>query len=290
MERPKRFRRLFATPILLVLVVLATAETVYCRDPQTGTCINVGMDPGMDQTCRGGTQPIPVVTPGAPPPAVWETLGGSYANALPCQGGTGDPIGTVFLLGGPDWPTASQRAFDQLSNIGMTDGYNAIWTTRTNFLDNGGCVEGEITRATNKGWHACDEWPFYCINSRWHVRCIVHAQPSAYGYWASCTPHWDSGPPPDCPEHYVPETYNGPEYYPGHSGYDAARDMLHYQFVQQLGMTFVGPVTFNNRALRSQCDSTIFSRADSKVNVIVLQQGGRSCCGPTVRRCSCCCS
>ena len=209
-------------------------------------------------------------------PTPWETLGGNYANEWPCVGGAGDPIGTIFLLGGPDAATATQLANDRLGDSGMTTGYGdpipgiPPFTSRDNFLDNGGCVEGDITRATNGGWHTDLGCLPYCIDSRWHTRCIVHAQPSAYGYWASCTPHWDSGPPPDCPEHYVPAVYNGTENYGG-SGYDAARDWLHYQLVQQRGMTFVGPVFFNNTQPRSQCDGTIFSFADSKVNVIVLQ-------------------
>ena len=225
-------------------------------------------DPG------GGGGPAATPTPG---PSVWETLGGSYANASPCAGGTHDPIGTIFLLGGPDAATATQLANNRLSDIGMTTGYGhpipggPELTSRDNFLDNGGCVEGDITRATGSGWSIsipdCIPW---CIESRWHTRCIVHAQPSAYGYWASCTPHWDSGPPPDCPEHYVPEVYNGPENYGG-SGYDAARDWLWWQLVYVRSMADAGPVFFNNTLLRSQCDSTMTSRADSKVNIIALQ-------------------
>jgi hypothetical protein len=105
------------------------------------------------------------------------------------------------------------------------------------------------------------------------IRAIVHAQPSAYGYWASCTPHWDSGPPPTCSSHYVPEVYNRedrPDNYAG-SGYDAARDWLHYQLVQQHGMTFVGPVSFENTVPRSQCDGTMTAHANGKVNVIAIQ-------------------
>jgi hypothetical protein len=109
----------------------------------------------------------------------------------------------------------------------------------------------------------------------------VHAQPSAYGYWASCTPHWDSAPPiptppcglcaPPCDKHYVPKVYNGTENYGG-SGYDAARDWMWYQLVHQYGMTDVGPVFFDNRADRSQCNGTTVSRLTTgKVNIIALQ-------------------
>lgn len=144
-------------------------------------------------------------------------------------------------------------------------------TGRDNFLDNGACVEGDITRGTAAGWSVsipdCLPW---CIESRWHVRCIVHSQRSSYGYWASCTPHWDSGPPPSCPEHYVPRVYNGTENYSG-SGYDAARDWLWYQLVRVRGMKDAGQVYFKNDLPRSQCNGTIFSQADRKVNVIRLR-------------------
>jgi hypothetical protein len=219
-------------------------------------------------------------------PTIWETLGGSYANAWPCAGGTGDPIGTVFLMASVNASSASQLADDRLFEIGMGSGYGSVppwvpsFTDRDNFLDNGGCVEGAITRGTNKGWHTDLFCLPYCVDSRWHVRCIVHAQPSPYSYWASCTPHWDSAPPPPpcplcpppCDKHYVPRVYNGTENYGG-SGYDAARDWLWYQLIYVRSIaTDVGPVFFDNKALRSQCDNTIFSQTvDGKVNVILLQ-------------------
>ncbi len=219
------------------------------------------------------------VPPPLPGPSIWETLGGSYANAYPCAGNTADPIGTIFLIGSADAAAATNTANARLSDIGMNTGYGnplpggPVFTSRDNFLDNGGCVEGDITRATNGGWHiSIPNCIPYCIDSRWHTRCIVHAQPSAYGYWASCTPHWDSGPPPSCPEHYVPEIYNGTENYPGQTGYDAARDWLWYQLVRVRGMTDAGQVYFDNILPRSQCGGTIFSQAlTGKVNVIALQ-------------------
>jgi len=73
-----------------------------------------------------------------------------------------------------------------------------------------------------------------------------------------------------CDKHYVPTVYNGTENYGG-SGYDAARDYLYWHLVTDLGMTDAGPVFFNNTKLRPQCNGTVFSRADSKVNVIALQ-------------------
>ena len=137
-------------------------------------------------------------------------------------------------------------------------------TSRDNFRDNGACVEGDITRATSPGWHYCGLG--VCIDSRWHTRCVVHSQPSAYGYWASCTPHWDW---PACFKHEVPPIYNGTENYSG-SGFDAGRDWLWWQLIQESGMTFVGPVSFNNTAPHTQCNGDV-TIANGRVNVILLQ-------------------
>jgi hypothetical protein len=139
-------------------------------------------------------------------------------------------------------------------------------TSYDDFRDDGACVEGEITRATNDGFHVCAAIPPYCVDPRWHARCAEHTLSSPYGYWASCTPHWDW---PACGKHEVPPVYNGDENYTG-SGFDAARDWLWYQLVHQYGMTFVGPVNFSNRSGRVQCNGDI-TRADGKVNVIQLR-------------------
>ncbi len=218
------------------------------------------------------------VPPPVPGPSIWETLGGSYANASPCAGNPGDPIGTILLAPSVDAPSATQLANNRLSDIGMTTGYGhpipggPELTGRDNFLDNGGCVEGSITRGTNGGWERCGL--SICTASRWHTRCIVHTLPSPYGYWASCAPHWEA---PACmnsltgyENHYVPEVYNGPENWPGLSGYDAARDWTYYHLVEVLGMTFVGPVFFDNGRFRPQCNGAR-PRTDTKVNVIQLQ-------------------
>lgn len=216
----------------------------------------------------------------------WETLGGSYANDPPCAGGTGDPIGTILLMPFTFvWPAPSalQRFNDSLSNIGMTSGYNFLWTTRDNFKDGGGCAEGAITRATNKGWStvlSC--FPaLICTDSRWHTRCEVHYAWWA-GNWASCTPHWDSAPPDSnhapgyysitnpVGKHYVPAVYNGTDNYTG-SGYDAARDWLWYQLIRQYGIgTDVGQQYFSNTFDRIQCYGPA-SHADGKVNIILLR-------------------
>jgi hypothetical protein len=210
--------------------------------------------------------PTPAPTP-TPAPSIWQTLGGNYAYDTPCTGTTGDPIGTILLVAGPDAATASQLAFDRLSDIAMTSGYEPIITDRSDFRDNGGCVEGAITRGTNDGFHpslSCLPYP-YCVDPRWHTRCIVHAQPSPFGYWASCTPHWDW---PACPKHEVPPVYNGPENYSG-SGYDAARDWLHYQLVTELGMVDAGQVFFDHSVGTQQCTAE-FTFETNKVNVIAL--------------------
>ncbi len=107
MERPKRFRRLFATPILLLLAVLATAESVYCRDAQDSVCVNVGMDPGMDQTCRGGTAPgATPIPPPNPPPATatfyMDTVDPTTLYNLGCMKGSVPENGlTILDFGSP---------------------------------------------------------------------------------------------------------------------------------------------------------------------------------------------
>lgn len=183
---------------------------------------------------------------------VWETLGGSYANDAPCQGGTADPITTVLLTTSTTASDALQLTSDRLYEIGMTSGYNPLWTTKDSFRDEGGCVEGEITRATNEGWQACTTPPlFICTVSRWHARGNLYSVPSAFGYWSPVTPHWEA---PACPRdltgvenHYVPAVYNGPENYSG-SGFDAGRDWLCWQLVHQYGMQDMGSVSYDNRA------------------------------------------
>jgi hypothetical protein len=201
---------------------------------------------------------------------LWNALGGNYAYDSPCADGNGDPIGTILVMPFITYPyNAPQRVYDRLSDIGMASGYNILWTTRDNFRDDGNCVEGAITRATNDGWHFERVGLFWVVivDSRWHTRCIVHAQPSFYGEWASCTPHWDS---PACGKHEVPPVYNGTEDYSG-SGFDAARDWMWWQLIRVRGMLDAGPVYFYRDPLgRIQCngDSTF---AESKVNVIVLQ-------------------
>ena len=54
------------------------------------------------------------------------------------------------------------------------------------------------------------------------------------------------------------------------SGFDAARDWLWYQLVQQHGMTFTGYTYFNNRSGRTQCNGDV-TQADGKVNLIQLR-------------------
>lgn len=287
-----------ATAFVAVMFIAGHCECdgigncIYVDDGGTIACVNFG-SPGSDQNCfghgsggggggGGGGSPtaVPTATATPIPASIWETLGGSYANDTPCSGLTGDPIGTVFLLAGANAATASQLAFDRLSDIAMTSGYNVFWTTQDKFRDNGGCVTGEITRATNDGWHFCLN--IDCTDSRWHTRCIVHAQPSQLGYWASCTPHWDwpaDQPTPPAPpscigttgnvKHVVPPVYNGAENYSG-SGYDAARDWLWWSLIKELGMTDAGHVFFDNKEFRSQCNN-VSSRAETgKVNVIAL--------------------
>lgn len=272
---------------LAVVAGFAIAADYQCNDaPGTvGSCINLRTGNGSDTQCAGGggggggggagtavptatVTPVPMLTP--VPPTYWETFGGNYSYDSPCSGGTGDPVGTILIPTNSSFLSAQQRTDDRLVEIGMTSGFGSLpggysFTDRADFRDNGGCVEGSITRATNDGWHLCADLP-YCVDPRWHTRCITHSQPSPVGYWASCTPHWDS---PACGKHYVPAVYNGTENYTG-SGYDAARDWTYYQLVNQYGMPFLGYTFFNNRAFRQHCNNER-SRSDGKVNLIQLR-------------------
>ena len=108
---------------------------------------------------------------------------------------------------------------------------------------------------------------FFCGEPRWQ-RCNFYSLPSPVGHWSSCSPHRDAA---GCSKHYVPRLYNpGWPNYDNKSGFDAARDWLWIELVQQDGMTFLGYTFFDNRIGLSQCNDEITS-TDGKVNLIQLE-------------------
>jgi len=267
---------------LIAAASLSLAAADDCKDAKVDSaCVNfVPIPNGSEQTCAGAggggqattATPVPTAT-ATRVPSYWETRGGDYSYGSTCQDGTEiDPITTIFLTTTTSPNDSLQLAHDRLLEIGMTSDFNALWTTRQSFRDEGGCVEGEITRATNEGWHPCADLPPICVDSRWHTRCNLYSVASPYGYWLTCTPHWDE---PGCPNsagvksHYVPSIFRGPGGFTG-TGFDAGRDWTWWQLVHQYGMPDLGTVFYDNRMLHRQCNGDL-TNTDGRVNVIQLR-------------------
>jgi hypothetical protein len=191
----------------------------------------------------------------------WEWLGGSYSYGSGCaDGGEIDPVTTVFRYAG-----STQEVHDDLVSIGL--GVEA--GSEQSFRDNGGCPTGEISVADDDGWSPC--FPqVVCASDRWHVRAnVVSTGDPTGGYWASATPHRDSGDgsPADGCGHVVRD-YVEVDGFSG-SGFDVGKDWVWWQMVHDGGDYFEGAQYWDNRLMMSQCDDTL-SGSNGWVNVIWL--------------------
>ena len=174
--------------------------------------------------------------------------GGEYSYDPGCaDGGRIDPVTMVIRIRATD--AADHFAHHSLSVDGGSP---------QQFRDAGGCVEGEITLATNDGEQLCGEpIPFYpCAETRWHVRCYINSTVDPHGgTWASCTPHWDQADGTLPCWHWVPAIFGDrwPGMDPLGSGFDAGRDYLYHLMVREGGHPFMGVEYWGNRHEMSQC-------------------------------------
>lgn len=249
-------RRALVLLIFPFVVVSGVATRCFCTEnPFTGStsCSDTGDGSGgggggplpsptpprtPTPTATPSRTPVPPATP--TPSSYFEENGGEYSYGTTCQNGTEiDPITTVFMTN-----ASETNIISKFRDIGMNTG-PGVGTTKQNYRDNGGCVQGEISQATDDAFGPC-VWGL-CANSRWHARCNVYSQPGPTGTWATCTPHWDSGEGViyDSCVHFVPATYDGNDNYTG-SGFDAGRDWLWWQLVHERGQGFNGVQNYAN--------------------------------------------
>jgi hypothetical protein len=263
--------------------VAAAVEDCDEHPPSCGEGVVCGSGHGPVYS-GGGGQPGPT-----PPPTMWETNGGAYSYEPGCNVANWndeiDPVTTLLFAGTGVFSeqVAESWIVGALEAIGLTTGPHELFhypggsydpNTLQHFVNHGACVEGEIGQADRLGAKWCiDEGP--CAETRWHVRCNVVSIPSAVGYWASCTPHWDAeeGYVYDGCGHYVQEDFDGRDednHIPG-SGFDAGRDWLWWHLVQVSGWDFIGYSYFDNIHQQQQCVADQQPTADGKVNLIVLE-------------------
>jgi hypothetical protein len=153
--------------------------------------------------------------------------------------------------------------------------------TLHHYRDNGGCVEGAITQATNDGVQDCwtqtiPPYPYPCPQNRWHARCNVQSQLDPFGrVWATCSPHWDeeyalypNASNPDC-WHVVPEVYAGGENYSG-DGFTVGRNRLWWDLVEVAGHQWMYVKLWGNDERQQQCDGQM-TRSNGWVDFVNIQ-------------------
>jgi len=190
----------------------------------------------------GGGGPTPTPTPDPVPKEFWMWNGGEYSYDAGCADGDRiDPVTTVIRIWGS---TAAEHFAHHTLDVGADTQH---------YRDGGGCVEGEISLATNDGNTFC---PYPCAESRWHVRCNINSTADPWsGTWAGCTPHWDQADGFLPCWHWVPAVFGDrwPGLNPLGSGFDAGRDYLYHLMVVEGDHLFMGSEYWGNRHEMEQC-------------------------------------
>lgn len=255
MERPKRTRRLFATPMLLLLAVLATAGLWdECKEVgrEASICVNAGDGSGSSETCRyggggggggrGGGTPAAtyppqatatsIPTPGATPIAqLFEIAAYTYSENQCWQGEEIDPINVVFA-GMATVPIVLLHA-DHHGAWSHHDG------TAQSFWENGNCLAMDGQAASD---------PSLWFPGRFHMRFLVKSGTLMDTIAVADAHHEDMGVCDFVPKHVVDhEDDNG-----GVSGFDMGRNDILSDW--EAGGHAVTVVPWPNTRPMMQCD------------------------------------